>query len=393
MDPELKKLLDDLGITFAEFKTAVRKDVDALMAAKHATPEQIAQVTKRIDGLESEMKNPAGASRSQDDRSIGEMLASHDEVKALASRWTKATAGLQLIERTLFPRSLKTLIDSTAVGSSTPGILVPERVGTIVKPPMRRIRVRDLIPFGTTVNNAVEFVQENTFTNAASPQTEGSDKAESALTFTISHAHVQTIAHWIPATRQILEDFAALAAYVNTRLLDGLADIEDTELLRGSGVGAHLNGLATQATAYAGTYAAAGDTYIDKLNNAITELEDAEYMADGIVLHPADWRTILKVKTDNGGANTGAYIMGGPASNAEARLWDLPVARTTAMQKGKFLVGQFQGSVQGYDRMQSTVDVSNSHSDYFVKNKVAIRAEERITIAVFRPAAFRYGSF
>ena len=32
--------------------------------------------------------------------------------------------------------------------------------------------------------------------------------------------------------------------------------------------------------------------------------------------------------------------------------------------------------------------MSNSHDDFFIKNLVAIRAEERGALAVFRPSAF-----
>jgi len=347
----------------------------------------------------------AAANRSSDtlgsfgksEKTIGQMLVESDDMKSFlrpgfSHSWHKGTHGIDL-PRPIVERGIKTLIDSTAVGSSIPGILVPMRIPGIVKPPQRLLRVRDLFRFGTTTNNAVEFIKETLFTNNASVVEEGAEKPESSLTFEIAHADVQTIAHWIPATRQILDDFAELQAYVDERLLDGLADVEDNQLLNGSGVGQNLNGIFTQATAVVGTYAQAGDTYIDQVARAITELGDLRYRADAIVLNPADWMTILTIKTEDGGANTGMYLMGGPGGLPVPTLWNRPVVETDAMPVSRFLVGKFQGSVIGYDRMQSRVDVSTEHSDYFIKNKVAIRAEERITVAVTRPAAFRAGTF
>jgi HK97 family phage major capsid protein len=349
---------------------------------------------RRLDEVEAILRRPNGTFGEVPPvaKSLGQLLVESEQMKAFASSWHKGTAGLNF-EKPIFERNIKTLIDSTAVGSSIPGILVPERVGGIVKPPQRRLRVRDLIPFTTTGNNAVEFIKETLFTNAASVVEEGAEKPESSLTFEIEHADVQTIAHWIPATRQILDDFAQLQAYIDTRLLDGLADTEDSQLLSGSGVGHNLNGIYTQATSVVGTYAQAGDTYIDQIARALTEMGDDHYWADGIVLNPADWMTILTIKTEDGGANTGGYLMGGPGSLGTPTLWGKPVVQTDAMEKGKFLVGQFTGSVFGFDRMRAQIAVSTDHDDYFIKNKVAIRAEERITVAVFRPAAFRKGTF
>lgn len=356
--------------------------------------ERLGDFKKQLDSVRAEMLRPDGGGGGRhENKSIGELFVESGIAHDFTKSWGKNSQTAFEITASLFPRSTKTLIESPAVGYAIPGILTFQREPGIVKPPQRRIRVRDLIPFSPTTLSGIEFLKEKSFVNAASPIEEGYEKQQSEILFDIDSAPIKCIAHWIPATRQILDDSPQLTAFIDTRLLDLLADVEDYELLLGDGTGQHLLGLLPQATATVGTYTTVGDTRIDTLNNVITELEDNEYMVDAAILHPSDWRRMLKIKTDAGGANTGEYILGGPVGSAEARLWELPIARTTAMPKGKYLVGQFRGSVSGYDRMTSRIDISNSHSDYFIKNKIAIRAEERIGIAVRVPAAFRYGSF
>jgi HK97 family phage major capsid protein len=93
-------------------------------------------------------------------------------------------------------------ITSTAVGAGTAGVLMPERVGGIVPLAQRRLFMRDLFDRGGRVSGtSAFFLQEATFTNAASPQVEASAKGESVNTFTTKTNPVITIAHWIPASR------------------------------------------------------------------------------------------------------------------------------------------------------------------------------------------------
>jgi HK97 family phage major capsid protein len=391
---EVKTVRDEIVSALGAYKEQINKELDQIKTKGFSDPETkeaIEKVVKRIDELETEYRRPAGNQQPILAKTIGQVFVESDRCKSFIERgWHKGYAAIPFTQ-SLFER--KTTITSSAVGSSTPGILVPERQAGIVTPALERLQIRDLLAKGTTTNNAVEYVKENVFTNAASPQAEAGNKAESALTFTILSANVRTIAHWIPATRQVLEDMGELMSYIDFRLMYGLKEKEETEILFGDNLGDHLNGLCTQAAAYNTAYNVASDTKIDKLRHAIKQARLSNYPVDGIVVNPADWEAIELVKTEEGGANKGMYILGGPGQVAARTLWSIPVVETNNMTAGRFLVGAFGMGAKLFDRQQAVIDVSTEHSDYFIKNMVAVRAEERVALAVYRTTAFVFGAY
>lgn len=402
LEQEIKRVKDEILSAVTGVKEKFETEIKLKNASEAEVKTALEAARKEIDELMSIVKRPGGG-RGYDSPEVKTAIdfvresfesKDHGSIGNMRERWVAGNRALIKMDGSFHDhRYVKTTISSSAVGSSTPGILVPERVGGLIVTSDRIPRVRDLLARATTQNNVVEWVKVNAFTNNASYQVEASDKAESALTFTIDYAPVRTLAHWIPATRQVLSDWPQLQGYIDNRLMYGLKYKEDVELLFGDGLGSHMTGLCTDATAYAGTYAAAGDTKIDVVNNALAELEAAEYMADGIIINPVDWRKIQKIKEEQGGTNKGAYIMGGPRTTGAPNIWDTPIVKTTAMPVGSFLVGNFQIAAQIFDREGAQIDISTEHSDFFVKNLVAIRAEERLALVVYVPGAMRYGTY
>jgi len=64
-----------------------------------------------------------------------------------------------------------------------------------------------------------------------------------------------------------------------------------------------------------------------------------------------------------------------------------PVAVTNSIASGTFLVGS-SATALIRDRMEAVVEISDSHPDYFIKNMLAIRAVERLTLQVMCRAAW-----
>ncbi len=249
--------------------------------------------------------------------------------------------------------------------------------------------IRDLLTPGNTASNAIQYVKETGFTNNAATvsETSGPTKPQSEIKFDIVTTPVTTIAHWVLATKQILDDVPQLRSYIDGRLRYGLEYVEEGQMLNGGGTGTDLNGIYTQATAYsAPTTLPAPVTSIDVLRLAMLQAFLAELPPTGHVLHPTNWAEIELVKD-----TTGRHIIGNPVNGGPSTLWRLPVVETPAMTVGKFLTGAFKLGAQIFDREEANVEISTEDSDNFRKNLVTIRAEERLAMAVYRPEAFIKG--
>lgn len=298
----------------------------------------------------------------------------------LKKGWNGSTSGK--IDVKSFSKSLGSGAGSAAAlvqAQQNPGILMPG---------LRRLTIRDLLAQGRTTSNAIEYVRENVFTNSAASVAEGALKPESQLTFTKETANVKTIAHWIQASRQIMDDAPMLESYVNGRLLFGLDLAEEAQLLNGDGTGDNLIGLNQVATAYDAGLNATGDTRADQIAHAIFQTSESEFEASGLILNPRDWHAIALLKDADG-----RYIFGGPAAFAAKVMWGLPVVATKAQAQGTFTVGGFDLASQIWDRMDATIEISNQDRDNFVKNMLTILCEERLAVTHYRPTAIIKGTF
>jgi len=196
---------------------------------------------------------------------------------------------------------------------------------------------------------------------------------------------VEKIAHWLPVTEELLDDAPALRAYIDSRLRAGVLLTEDDQLLNGDGVSPNLLGLMNR-TGLAAAVARGTDTNADAIAKQLGAIAAATNLVPtGIIMHPTNWLSTLLGKD-----STGQYIGGaqGPFGVAQVpSLWGRPVAVTNTIALGTALV-VCQIAAMVLRRSPLTVAATNSHQDFFVKNLIAIRAEQRETLAVMIPAAF-----
>lgn len=366
--------------TNTELKNLGQVTEDTKKAADEALVKHN-ELSARMTELEQKMVQRTAEPEGR--KTIGQMVTEHEDLKAFIKSGGKGRVSI----------AVKAIISAltTDANGSAGDLIVPDRRPGIITPPQRRLTMRSLITPGQTASNAIQYVKETGFTNNAATvsETAGTAKPQSEIKFDLVTAAVTTIAHWVLATKQILDDVPQLQSYIDGRLRYGLAYVEDNQLLNGSGTGTDVNGIYTQATAFsAPTTLPATVTKIDVIRLAMLQAFLAELPPTGIVLNPTDWATIELVKD-----TTGRHIIGNPQDGAEPRLWRLPVVETPAMTVDKYLVGAFDLGAQIFDREEANVEISTEDSDNFRKNLVTIRAEERLALAVYRPEAFIKGDF
>jgi len=361
------------------------KGVSMTATTKELADQAIAGMNEakaRLDDLEQKVASQREIATAET-KSLGAFVSGSEEFKNFLTGGGKGRMGIET----------KAIISSltTAANGSAGDLIVPDRVPGVVGVPLRRLTVRDLLTAGRTDKNSIQFIQESSYTNSAATVTEtaGTAKAQSEIYFDIQTSNVTTIAHWVQATRQILDDVPMLESYINGRLIYGLKYVEDNQLLNGGGTGTDLNGIYTQATASTANLAViASPTKLDVLRVAILQASLANLPATGIVLHPTDWMTIETTKDSAGG-----YIVGDPTGRLQPRIWGLPVVETQAMTSGTFLTGAFEGGAQLFDRWDARVEISTEDSTNFRQNLVTILAEERLALAVYNTLAFVKGTF
>ncbi|MAM13030.1 MAG: phage major capsid protein [Rhizobiaceae bacterium] len=363
---DLAAMIDALKSAASDENGVIKGEIEKLSGDIEKVSDEAAEMQKKFAGL----LNPTSA------KSIGQQFIDSDEFKSNATTREAVKIALEIKD--------VTNAGNIATGVSR-SVLTPEQSGGFVAPPDIDLRIRSLIPAGTTSSNSIRSIQETGFTNAAAPVAEGGTKPKSEITFGELIVPVQKIAHKFRASMEVLDDAPMLRSYIDGRGRYGLNLVEEEQLLTGNGTSPNLKGLLPQATAYDNTtiggYTPA--TLVDDIRVAKLQVRKALYPASGIVLNPEDWAMIELLKDTQG-----AYLFSSVTTGATPRLWGLPVVLSDSITPGDFLVGAFALGAQIWDRMGLTVMASTEDGDNFSENMVTILFEKRLALEVSRPEAF-----
>lgn len=378
IDVQLNELLAELKGMRSQIP-----DVEPLTEEQKKLASQIAelqekqvQMIKRQDELEKSGAKFGGAVARTVGGSLGAQFVNSKQYQEMVKR-DAVTCDAVVLSTKEDPPDMT--IDTGVAGDW----VMPDRRPGVYRDPDRPLTMRDMIPTIPTTSNSIEYIVETGFTNSAAFVDEGEEKPESTLAFDLEAVPVCTIAHWMPATRQILADASGLRAYIDTRLRYGLRLAEEDEILHGDDCfdGFFENENVQDVETNDGSI-------LDHIRQAKLEVRAAEYAPTAIVMNPTDWANIEMLKDA-----VGNYRFADPVISNRRQLWGLPVIETTAINEGEFLMGAFNMGAAIFDREQVNIRVSEHHNEFFTHNKIAILCESRMTLAIFRPEAFVIGDF
>jgi HK97 family phage major capsid protein len=299
-----------------------------------------------------------------------------------------------------------TLLEGAAGGGGALAATVPQVIPGAVETLFQKLTFADLVLGGQASTNSVRYVVEGTATSGAAGVAEGGTKPESTVGLTTTDEPIKKIATLLPVSEEMLEDAPAIQSYINGRLSLFVRIEEERQLLRGTSGGNEVQGMLTtrNVPVFGTASAAAGDDFATKIFKAANSMRGSAFVEpEWVVMHPSDWQTIRLAK-DGAGGTVGQFFGGGPfvgpyggpqgpvgvnsqVSGATDTVWNMPAYITAAIGAGTALIGT-RASAQVWRRGGLSVDATNSHSNYFQLNLVAIRAEERLGLAVYRPRGF-----
>lgn len=251
----------------------------------------------------------------------------------------------------------------------------------IVEGYRRPLLIADLFGAESISGNALTyFVESATVEGGPAHTTEGSEKP--MMSFgdpTAVTVALKKIASYMKETDELVADAPWLASSINGR------GMYQHEL-------AVENYLITTLAGTSGIGTASLLTPDGIFKAMMTVQNNSGFAPDAIVINPTDYQNIRLRKDGNGqyfggGFMNGAYGNGGIVE--QPPIWGLRTVVTSAVAAGTCYVGAFKlgGSIVRKNAGVA-VDIAYQNEDDFIKNLVTVRIEERLALAVRRPAAF-----
>jgi HK97 family phage major capsid protein len=362
---ELKSKLDEIETLKAQIvvlKDAADKNqeaLDGLIAAKNAksaTPEVKTFNSMLMDGIKE----------------------NEDKIRTL-KKGQSVSFEMKSVADMTFANNFSTADNS--VTTVRPGI---------IELPKRKLHIRQLLQGGTMGGSNFAYVKEVAGEESLETVAEGAAKNQFDLDFQEAEVKAEYIAGYIRMSKKMLDDVTGMTTFLQSRLMEKLLRVEDEQILNGDGTSPNLSGITDSGNF---TAASGGTIDVEQLVYAISQLENLDREANGILLNPSDYWRIALTK----GATSGDYSLpSGIVTVGEGgilRIGGVPVYRSTAVTVDKFIVGDWVMGANLLTREAPRVEFFYEDGNNVTKNQVTVRVEERVAMPIYGNDYFIYGDF
>ncbi len=372
----LKEKLIEAQNALAEVKTAVEngeKSADDLSAAIEAVKTAQANIDA-ADEADTLIKS-LGSTEGKADMEESKPMA-----KNIGENFVENIKSMEIGKR--FDISVPAFKAATDTQTSPAGAVdfATTFDKTVVEGARVPLVIRDLFGAETISGSTLVYLVEGAMQGTPAVTAEGAEKPQIHFADpTPKTVSLAKVACHIKESDEYINDFPFLASAINGRLLYELGLVEQgklvTDLLGTSGI-------------QTGTYAATGTAtdIADAILQAAMDVQASTgFAADAIAMNPADWY-ILRVGKDGEDRYYGGGYFG---DQTIPNIWGIPVCVSASVTSGTVIVGAFKTCASVVQNGGVSVEAVNTNEDDFVKNLMTIRAEERLALAVRRPAGFK----
>lgn len=376
-DPAVETVLKAIG----ESKAANKVEMDGLKASFATDIQVVKDEMDKIKGTVAKIDAAAGMPKADTGKtatfadSLYKGLQENADAIAKFARAPRQQAGsvsFEMAKAMSYDSNFSTA--DASVSNLRPGI---------VELPQRKLHLRDLLPSGSMNTRDFVYVRETAEGGTVAPWATG-NKAEVASSFAEVTAPSRDIAGYVQIPVAMLEDVDGMMSFLQRRLLTRYLKAEDLAIMYGANDTApNFTGLTVAATGAA----SASPKIIDKLVLSLASLESDEYAGNGILLHPVNYMELLLNQT-SGDEYTYPVVFN--ALTGQLTLAGVPVFKSTAINAGYFLMGDWTEGAQLITRKPPVVEFFYETGTNVITNQVTVRVEGRVALPIYHTGAWIY---
>lgn len=354
-------------------KKAKLIEIEPMLKADDVTDETIAEGQELVAAIAELEESIARAQKAED---ILKNLSTDEEPNTDTEEKT-------MNEMEMFTKSAKEMTDKKAGVAmhlkAATDVVTSAQIADVdrsIAPQARRTAAADFFSNANISGNAITYFLQGAYEGTPAATAESAKKPQNSTSFTGTTLALTKIAAYIKETDEILYDEAFLASEVQNSLIAQVGKVEDAYV---------INAIGSTVGIGAETYDGTNVTFADGILAAILKVKsDSAYDASVVVVNPADLKTLLTAKDQNGQYYGGGYFVGAYGNGSvsiPAAIWGVQIFTSSAVTQGSALICARE-AVKIWRKSGIDVRLFEQNEDDAIYNRVTLVGETRLAAAV-----------